>query len=115
VIDVAREDDHDVVVMHDVGPFLLPRAVRLPTETVDDVLRGLASLHRAFEGCDVVGLCSPADRHRLAAPAFHRADSGPNRCPFSAVLLRGWDHVGERVPDDVASAIFSVLDDPAQP
>ena len=112
VIDVVREDDHDVVVMRDVGTSLLPRGVRLPAETVDEVVRGLASLHQAFEGCDVRGLCSPADRHRLAAPAFHRTDNGPNPCPFSAAVLHGWDHFGERVPADVASAIFAVLEDP---
>jgi hypothetical protein len=113
VVDVAREDDHDVVVMRDVGASLLPRGDRLPAETVDDVLRGLASLHQAFEGCELGGLCTPADRHRIAAPAFHRADIGPNPCPFSAAVLHGWDHFGERVPADVASAIFAVLEDPA--
>jgi hypothetical protein len=112
VIGVLREDDHDVVVMHDVSPFLLPRAARLPGKVVDDLLHGLASMHVALQGSDVGQLCSPADRHRLAAPAFHRVDTGPYPCPFARAVLRGWDQFAARVPADVASAIFAVLDDP---
>lgn len=111
VIGMLREDDHDVVVMRDIGTSLLSTRARLAAPVIEDLLRGLAQIHRDWEGCEPSGLCSPAERHRIAAPAFHREDSGPHPCPFRAVLLRGWEQFGEQAPADVTAAVFAVLDD----
>lgn len=111
VIGMLREDDHDVVVMRDVGTSLLPTRTRLAAPAIDDLLRGLAQIHRDWEGCAPSGLCSPGERHWIAAPAFHRDDTGPHPCPFRAVLLRGWEQFSEQAPADVTAAVFAVLDD----
>jgi hypothetical protein len=111
VVAMLREDDHDVVVMEDVAVHLLPRGRRLSSDAVDGLLGGLGRLHREWEGSDLSGLCSPADRHRIAAPAFHRDDTGPDPCPFRGFVLRGWEAFSAQVPDDVSSAVFAVLDD----
>lgn len=111
VIDVVEEDEHDVVVMHDIGASLLPGRTRLAPRAIDDLLRGLAHIHRDWEGSAPPGLCSPADRHRIAAPAFHRSDIGPNPCPFRSIMFRGWEQFGELAPADVVDAVFAVLDD----
>lgn len=111
VLDVVRADDHDVVVMEDVSPSMLRRGRRLTDNEVDAILAGLAQLHSDLEGTECRALCTPADRHRLAAPSFHRTDSGPNPCPFGKILVRGWERFGDQAPADVASAIFAVLGD----
>jgi hypothetical protein len=111
VIGMLREDDHDVVVMRDVGTSLLPTRTRLAAPAIDDLLRGMAQIHRDWEGCAPSGLCSPGERHRVAAPAFHRDDSGPHPCPFRSVLLRGWEQFSDLAPADVTAAVFAVLAD----
>lgn len=111
VIGMGREHGHDVVVMRDVGASLLPARTRLTTPAMGDLLRGLAQIHDAWEGRSPPGLCAPGTRHRIASPAFHRDDTGPHPCPFSAALLRGWEQFAELAPDDVTTAVFAVLED----
>ena len=55
VIDVRREDGHDIVVMEDVTKVLLPPDTRLARSEVDHLLAGLASLHAAYEGSELDG------------------------------------------------------------
>jgi hypothetical protein len=111
VIGMGREHGHDVVVMRDVGADLLPARTELDATSMDDLLRGLAQIHDAWEGRPPPGLCAPGPRHRLASPALHRDDTGPHPCPFSTALLRGWERFAELAPDDVATAVFAVLED----
>jgi len=113
IIEVRREDDHDVVVMEDVSAFLVPWEGRLARSTVDQLLGGLVDLHQGLENHDFTGLCTPAERVMLGSPSFHRDDTGPNPCPFGMVLVAGWEQFAEQAPDDVVAAIFAVFDDPA--
>jgi hypothetical protein len=112
VLAMLRNGDHDIVVMDDVGDDLLPLGAALPAETIQRVLSGLARLHHAWEGQAPAGLCSPADRHRLAGPGFHRRDVGPHPCPFRDFVYTGWERFADLVADDVGKAVFAVLDDP---
>jgi hypothetical protein len=113
VIDVLREDDHDVVLMEDVSAFLLPAGARLSHEQVDRLLAGLATLHASWEGCALNGLCSAEDRNALFVPAFHRADSGPHPHPRRDDIVGGWEVFADTAPDDIVQAIFAVHTDPS--
>lgn len=113
VLDVFREDGHDVVLMEDVSSCLVPAEGRLPRTVVDTLLAGLATLHGEWEGCELDGLCSPADRHALFVPAFHRSDDGPNPFVGNQFVLDSWEAFADHVPDDVVQAIFAVHAEPA--
>jgi hypothetical protein len=112
VLTMFRDGDHDVIVMDDVAEHLLPLGAPLPASTIDQLVAGLAEIHRGWEGEALSGLCSPADRHRLAAPRWHRDDVGPHPCPFREFLYAGWERFADLVAADVAQAVFAVLDDP---
>jgi hypothetical protein len=112
ILAMRREDDHDVVVMEDVSEFLVPWNDRIAMPIVEELLGGLADLHREFEDHELTGLCTPADRQRLSSPAFHRNDVGPFLCPFGMMLADSWEYFAEQAPDDVVRAVFAVHDDP---
>jgi len=112
VIDLWREDGHDVVVMNDMSDVLLPPDTRLSRSEVERLLAGLAGLHAAFEGRALDGLCSPAGRHRLFVPAFQRDDHGPNPCPVRDFVIAGWEMFVGLWPADVVDAVFALHDDP---
>ena len=112
VVDMFHEDGHDVVAMRDVSDVLLPPDGRVTPSQVHRLLAGLARLHADFEGCELAGLCSPAQRHSLCIPAMQRADDGPNGFRVRDHLLAGWEAFAEQWPDDVVDAIFAIHDDP---
>ena len=110
VIDVCREDDHDVVVMADVSEVLLPPDARVARAEVECLLAGLARLHADFEDAAPGGLCTPARRHSLFLPSFQRADDGPHPCRVRSLIVEGWELLAERWPGDVVHAVFAVHD-----
>jgi hypothetical protein len=112
VLDVRREDDHDVVVMEDVGAHLLPVDRAFTTHELTEVLAGMAAMHAAWEEADLEGLCAPGDRHRVLSPNFHRVDDGPHLCPRRDELLGGWELFAEHAPADVAEVVHAVHADP---
>jgi hypothetical protein len=112
VMDVVRENDHDVVVMEDVSAFLLPATSRLSRQAIHGLLAGLVALHSQWEGIDRDGLCTPAAHQQFASPVFLWADEGPNPCPFRDVILKAWEAFFERVPEDVAAVVTAVHHNP---
>lgn len=112
VVDVVRADGRDVVVMEDVGDALIPPGSPVPKRQAERLLAGFATLHSAWEGCEIAGLCTPAARYGLFAPAFHASDEGPGTHPLRDVILDGWDVFAEAVPADVAGAVDAVHADP---
>lgn len=112
VIDVIREEDHDVVVMEDVSDGLFPADVRVSADEIRTALSGLAAMHDQWEGCELDGLCSPADRQSLFIPAFHEADTGPNPSRARDMMLAGWQSFAQYVPADVVEVVFAVHADP---
>ena len=112
VVDVFDEDGHDVVAMRDVSDVLLKPDGRVTPSEVHRLLAGLARLHADFEGCELAGLCSPAQRHSLCIPAMHRADDGPNGFRVRDHVLAGWESFAEQWPEDVVGAIFAIHDEP---
>lgn len=112
ILDVFHDNDHDVVVMEDVGVHLLPTG-RAPTRSeFGAVLEGLAAMHAAWEGSGLEGLCSPGHRHRVLSPTFHDVDDGPNPFPRREGMVGAWGVFAEQAPPDVAEVVAAIHADP---
>lgn len=112
VIGVCEIDGHDVVVMRDVTPDLVPP--RGPVSRLDSqrLLAGLAAFHEAGRREPVQELCPIGARYGMFAPALLRADPGPNAHPSTAWILPGWDLFAESADPDVLAAVDAVHEDP---
>jgi hypothetical protein len=108
IITVVPSNGADVVVMRDVSDSLVPTGSTVSAPQLRQLVAGLAELHRAWQGHQLDGLCSPEARYGLFAPRLHAADDGPNRHPARDIILAGWRSFAELVPTDVADAVFAV-------
>jgi aminoglycoside phosphotransferase (APT) family kinase protein len=98
--------------MRDVADVLLPAGTPVSSLLARRLLGGLGGLHHALASCQVEGLCAPAARYRLFAPALHRTDDGPHRHPARDAILAGWEAFTDLVPTEVAEAVFAVQEQP---
>jgi hypothetical protein len=108
MVDLVRVDDHDVVVMRDVGEHLVPHGAPVSRAESRELLAGLVALHDAGRAEEAFALCPIGARYRMAAPAVHAVDDGPGPHPDRDRLVRGWEAFAELVDPEVASAVFAV-------
>jgi hypothetical protein len=112
VIDAWREGGGGVVVMRDAGEWLFDDAVRVGRRDSARVLAAVAALHDAFRS-DVAtlptALCPLEARYTALSPNTAR-ESPDDEVP--RLIGRGWELFAEAVADDVAGAVYRLLDDP---
>jgi hypothetical protein len=113
VIDGAGTAPHDVIVMNDVTDLLLRLDLPVSRATSRKLLRGLASLHDAWEGRTASGWCEVDRRYRLFAPEVHAADDGPNAHPKRDLIPFAWSVFFDQVPREIADLVAAVHADPA--
>lgn len=105
----GHDDGSWSVFMHDVSDHLVHDRRRLDREDVRRIVTRLADLHRAFADRPVPPLCTLSDRYNLLSkPTARRESDGP----VGPVLAGCWDVFGELAPDDVATPILALAEDP---
>jgi len=119
VVSVDEIADGWMVVMRDVTSDLVwparpaqrtPRP-RLTRAAGQRILNAAASLHAAFMGRLVEGLCPMVDRLAFLTPSVIRGiDCNPHR---SSMLL-GWERFAEVARADVAAQVLELLERPGQ-
>ena len=100
------------VHMRDISEHLLGEERHLGPDELYAILGAAAGMHREFHGEDVPSAARLEDFLAVASPAttqreIDEPDLAPKQLPV------GWDAFAQAVPDDVASAIAALLDDPA--
>jgi hypothetical protein len=111
VVAAGREGTGTWLLMRDVSDDLLPPDRRLTREESRHLLATFAAMHRVFAGERIDGACSLEDRIMLVAPATVTGEvEGVDYLP--KMLVVGWEVFAETVPDDVATAVFSAVEDP---
>ncbi|MDQ4004810.1 MAG: aminoglycoside phosphotransferase family protein [Actinomycetota bacterium] len=110
---VAVEPDGPAwsVFMHDVSDALVPDDRRLDRASVRRVLAAMAEVHLTFRGERFPELCGLEDRYRLLSPQTARRERERGN-PVGDVIDRCWEAFSELVPDDIASAILTIVDRP---
>ena len=100
------------VHMRDISEHLLGEERRLGPDELYAILGAAAGMHREFHGEDVPSAARLEDFLAVASPATTQRESDePDLAPKQ--LPVGWDAFAQAVPDDVASAVAALLDDPA--
>lgn len=100
------------VFMRDVSDALVPGDRRLDRDSVRRVLAATAELHLAFRGERFPELCSLEDRYQLLSPQTARRETERGD-PVGEVIARCWEVFSELAPEDVAAAIFAIVERPA--
>jgi aminoglycoside phosphotransferase (APT) family kinase protein len=111
VLDGGRDGRASWLLMRDVSGELIPADRRLSREESARFLAAAAALHRQFAAESIAGLCSLEDRIMLMAPATVATEaSGIDYLP--KMLVVGWEVFAEKVPNDVAAAVFGAMERP---
>lgn len=112
VLAAGPEEDGWVIALRDVSRDLVPLGKTVSRDEAVRLLAGADSLHRAFEGCEVGGLSSLADRTYVFSPALARAErEGIDRYP--KVIGLGWERFAEVVPRELGDIVLHLVEDPS--
>ena len=106
-----REGDETVLAMRDVGDAVVGWRRRLSRREWRRLLAAATSLHRAFQGAVVDGLCPLVKRISIFASSRMSAERD-SRNSLPRLVVRGWERFAELVAADVAQVVFDVLDRP---
>lgn len=114
VVDVVDRDDGMVILMHDVGPWLVPEGDEpIPVRQHRGFLEHMAVLHEAFWGsAPVPGLLDLEGRYLVLSPAriveeLHR----PEPIDIVRLIDEGWRLLPARAPD-LWRVLQPLLEDP---
>ncbi len=118
VVGAVEIPDGAALIMHDVGPALVPPGDDpISEEQLTRSLHALARLHSTFFGFPArlmtgLGLCTPANWLTLLAPATaERETSTVPRDPVTPHILPGWDAFARLAPEAWA-VVGPLLADP---
>jgi hypothetical protein len=114
-LDGEGVDGELVVLMHDVGPYLVPEgAAPLPIDQHRGLIDHLAQMHAAYWGwTDDVGLQTMAQRMGLFAPATIAGERERTPVPVPIqVAHQGWQRLPEAAPA-LARVVFALHADPS--
>ncbi|MCA1845113.1 MAG: hypothetical protein LC792_18345 [Actinobacteria bacterium] len=100
-----------VVVMRDVTQSLVPAGRLLTRQESRRAVAAASSVHDAFAGIAIDGLCPLVDRLSFLAPAVARATTGN---PIREFILDGWTRFFDLVPEDVGQAMAKLMDRPGR-
>lgn len=98
-----------VVVMRDVSDSLVPAGHLLTREQSRRVVAAASSLHDAFAGMRIEGLCPLVDRLAFLTPAVARGTADE---PLRGMVLEGWSRFGEVVPPPIGEAVLELIERP---
>jgi aminoglycoside phosphotransferase (APT) family kinase protein len=73
------------------------------------IVAAMASLHDAYVGTRIDGLCPLVDRNAFFTPAAVRSVATHPMAPFA---LPGWERLVELAPEDIAPTLLRLLDRP---
>ncbi len=105
-----RDGDEVVVVMRDLGDAVITWDRPIGRAECRRLFAAAASLHAAFAGERVDGLCPLERRLSLFAPRTLRTVPHGEH-PLVDAALAGWERFAELVPTDVADAVAAIHDD----
>ncbi|MGH9010619.1 MAG: hypothetical protein ACRDYF_12345 [Acidimicrobiia bacterium] len=105
-----RDGDEVVVVMRDLGDAVITWDTPVGRAECRRLFAAAASLHAAFAGRRIDGLCPLERRLSLFAPRTLRTVPAGEH-PLVDAALAGWERFAELVPADVADAVSGVHDD----
>jgi hypothetical protein len=100
-----------VIVMRDVSEHVLSEGRVLTREENRRVLESMDAMSRAFWEEDLPG-CPLEDHFTIFSPK-HLEKLGHVDTPVPVLMQRGWDMFGDVAPQDVTTAMTSLLDDPS--
>ena len=106
-----QEGGGTVVAMRDLGDAVVGSRRRLARQDWWRLLTAATSLHRAFRGAVVDGLCPLVDRVSLFAPWRMTAERRLSN-PLPGSVVQGWERFAGLVDAEVAGVVFAVLDHP---
>ena len=109
---VEPDDDGWTIFMRDVSGALIGDEETLDRASVRRILGALAELHHEFWGERLDGLCSLEDRYHLLSPRTARRETEQGS-PVGDTINRCWEVWAEFVPDDIATAILTLANQPA--
>ena len=113
VIDTWVDGADTVIVMRDLGDAVIGWGRRLSRPSWRRLLQAMTDLHRQFRGAVVPGLCPLVERVSVFAPWRMEAEEVSGRGqPLPEAVLRGWGRFADLVADDVAGALFGVMEQP---
>lgn len=105
-----RDGDEVVVVMRDLGDAVISWDTPVGRAECRRLFAAAASVHAAFAGERVDGLCPLEGRLSLFAPRLLRTVPAGEH-PLVDAALAGWERFAELVPTDVADAVSAIHDD----
>lgn len=108
---VETEDGAWSVFMNDVSDALLPARQSLDRSGVKRVLTAMAEVHESFWGDTFPQLCGLEDRYMLLSPHTARREKELGNEVGDMISLT-WDVFSEFVPNEIADAVFTILDRP---
>lgn len=112
---VEETADGWVVLMRDVTDALVwPGAhpgARLPRDTSRRITRAAASLHEAYKGTAIDGLCPLVDKLAFLTPSVTRSIEVN---PLQALVFTGWERFAELAPSEVSEAFLGLLERPGR-
>jgi hypothetical protein len=105
-----RDGDEVVVVMRDLGDAVISWETPIGRTECRRLFTAAASLHAAFAGRPVDGLCPLERRLSLFAPRTLRTVNAGEH-PLVDAALAGWDRFADVVAADVVDAVSAVHED----
>ena len=110
-VSVEAEDGGWAVFIRDVSDVLMPPGEMVDRTAVRRILGAVAELHHEFWGERIPDLCSLEDRYQLLSPrtAQRQIERG---FPLGEIINQCWDVFSELVPDDIATAILKLAEQP---
>jgi hypothetical protein len=112
VLAAAPDGDGWVLVMRDVGETILDWERILTRDERRQFLAAMATMHAAFTGERIAGLCSVVDWMMFLSPPVMTTWRG-DASGLPDWTLRGWDTFFTAAPHDVADAVAAIHTRPA--
>jgi hypothetical protein len=100
-----------LVVMRDVTKALLPPGRTVTRAQSRRILAATSSVHAAFAGIHLDGMCSLVDRLSFLAPSTARAV--PSH-PLREMILEGWDRFWDLAPAELGPPLRALLERPGR-
>lgn len=111
VVRVEERAEGWTVVMRDVTDVLVPAGRPVARTQSRRLLAAAGSLHAAFAGSEIDGLCPLVDRLAFLTPSAVR---GVHDHPLRDLVLEGWRRFAEVAPPDAGAPVLELLERPGR-
>lgn len=110
VLHAEPDEEGWLLVLRDVSEHLLAADRILTRDECGRIFAAVTSIHRAFEGAWIDGLCPLRERYRVFSPAAAAAAAGEDT--IADLILRGWEVFWDLVPAEVGEAVAAAHAEP---